>query len=218
MSKKSSQPVLVASAGKRIVAALVAGVLVAVICVLFGAAKYAALASWDTVILVYGVWTWLAVRGMSAQDTKRHAISENPGRAAADILLLCASVASIVAVISVVTHSHGSSGTTKAIEIALGLVSIVLSWATVHTTYMLKYARLYYGQKEGGIDFNERDSPKYTDFAYLAFTLGMTFQVSDTDLQTKEIRAAAINHALLSYLFGTVIIATTINTLASISS
>lgn len=218
MLKKSSRPDQIASAGKRLVVALSAGALVAVICVLLGAGRYAALASWDVVILVYGIWTWLAVRGMSAQETRSHAVSENPGRAAADILLLCASVASIIAVVSVVTQSGSSSGATKAIEIGLGLVSIVLSWATVHTTYMLKYARLYYGQKEGGIDFNEKDSPKYTDFAYLAFTLGMTFQVSDTDLQTKEIRAAALNHALLSYLFGTVIIATTINTLASISS
>lgn len=207
-----------ASAGKRLVVALSAGALVAVICVLLGAAKYAALASWDVIILVYGGWTWLAVRGMSATETKSHAVSENPGRATADILLLFASVASIIAVITVITQSSSSSGITKGIEIALGLTSIVLSWATVHTTYMLKYARLYYGQKEGGIDFNEKDAPKYTDFAYLAFTLGMTFQVSDTDLQTKEIRAAALNHALLSYLFGTVIIATTINTLASIST
>lgn len=207
-----------ASAGKRLVIALSAGALVAVISALLGAAKYAALASWDVIILVYGGWTWLAVRNMSAKETKSHAVSENPGRATADILLLFASVASIVAVITVITQSSSSSGITKGIEIALGLTSIVLSWATVHTTYMLKYARLYYGQKEGGIDFNEKDAPKYTDFAYLAFTLGMTFQVSDTDLQTKEIRAAALNHALLSYLFGTVIIATTINTLASIST
>lgn len=219
MFKKTSRSTdRTASAGRRLIAALFAGALVAIICTLLGAVKYAALASWDTVVLVYGCWTWLAVKGMSAGETKSHAISENPGRAAADILLLCASVISIIAVVNIVTQSHGSSGLVKAAEIALGLSSIVLSWATVHTTYMLKYARLYYGQREGGIDFNEKDAPKYTDFAYLAFTLGMTFQVSDTDLQTKEIRRAALSHALLSYLFGTVIIATTINTLASISS
>jgi uncharacterized membrane protein len=76
---------------------------------------------------------------------------------------------------------------------------------------------LYYGQPEGGINFNEQASPDYKDFAYLAFTLGMTFQVSDTDLQTKTIRGTALRQSLLAYLFGTVIIATTINTLASLS-
>ena len=60
--------------------------------------------------------------------------------------------------------------------------------------------------------------PRYTDFAYLAMTLGMTFQVSDTDLQTPEIRATALRHALLSYLFGAVIVATTINLVGGLAS
>jgi uncharacterized membrane protein len=207
-----------ASAGKRLVVALIVGIIVGVACVLFGAATFAVLGSWDAIILTYGVWTWVSIRRMNPAETKSHAVSENPGRVVADILLILASVASIVAVIIMLVLASNSSGVTKAVEIALGLTSIILSWAVVHITYMLKYARLYYGQKEGGMEFNEKDSPQYSDFAYLAFTLGMTFQVSDTELQTKEIRATALKHAMLSYLFGTVIIATTINTLASISS
>jgi len=66
------------------------------------------------------------------------------------------------------------------------------------------------------VDFNEDEPPCYTDFAYLAFTLGMTFQVSDTDLKTKVIRRTALQHALLSYLFGTVIIASMINLVAGL--
>jgi uncharacterized membrane protein len=50
----------------------------------------------------------------------------------------------------------------------------------------------------------------------LAFTIGMTFQVSDTDLTTKEVRRTALHHAMLSYLFGTVIVATTINLVAGL--
>jgi Protein of unknown function (DUF1345) len=59
---------------------------------------------------------------------------------------------------------------------------------------------LYYSGPNGGINFNQQTPPRYSDFAYLAFTftLGMTFQVSDTDLQTAEIRATALRHALLS--------------------
>ena len=72
------------------------------------------------------------------------------------------------------------------------------------------------GGQGGGIDFNEDDPPAYADFAYLAFTLGMTFQVSDTDLQTKPIRATALRHGLLSYLFGAIILATTINLVAGL--
>ncbi len=57
--------------------------------------------------------------------------------------------------------------------------------------YTTCYARLYYTGEDGGIDFNEDEPPTYIDFAYLAFTIGMTFQVSDTDLKTKAIRASA---------------------------
>jgi uncharacterized membrane protein len=68
----------------------------------------------------------------------------------------------------------------------------------------------------GGIDFNQQEQPRYSDFAYLAFTIGMTFQVSDTDLETSALRAAALRHALLSYLLGAVILATTINLVAGL--
>ena len=81
---------------------------------------------------------------------------------------------------------------------------------------MLRYARLYYRDRPGGVSFNEQDPPVYSDFAYLALTIGMTFQVSDTDLQAKEIRRLALRHALLSYVFGTLIIATTVNLVAGL--
>ncbi|MDT5017597.1 MAG: hypothetical protein QOD39_3757, partial [Mycobacterium sp.] len=82
----------------------------------------------------------------------------------------------------------------------------------------LRYAMLFYSGPEGGVNFNQPSSPRYTDFAYLAFTIGMTFQVSDTDLRTPAFRATALRHALLSYLFGAVIVATTINLVAGFGS
>ena len=70
----------------------------------------------------------------------------------------------------------------------------------------------------GGIDFNQTEDPRYSDFAYLAFTIGMTFQVSDTDLRTHEIRVSALRHALLSYLFGALILAGSVNLISSLAS
>jgi uncharacterized membrane protein len=84
---------------------------------------------------------------------------------------------------------------------------------------MLRYARLFYGGDEpGGIDFHEGDDyrPDYGDFAYLAFTLGMTYQVSDTDLVDRPVRMAALRHALMSFLLGAIILAITINLVASL--
>jgi uncharacterized membrane protein len=94
--------------------------------------------------------------------------------------------------------------------------SVALSWSVVQTVFISHYARLYYGHPDGGIDFNQEAPPRYSDFAYLAFTVGMTFQVSDTDLKTPALRATALRQALLSYLLGAVILATTINLVAGL--
>ncbi|MEO7234131.1 MAG: DUF1345 domain-containing protein, partial [Lapillicoccus sp.] len=80
------------------------------------------------------------------------------------------------------------------------------------------YAQLYYEGRPGGIDFNQDDElPDYRDFAYLAFTVGMTFQVSDTDLKTKAIRRTALHQALVSFPLGTVIIASSINLVSGLA-
>jgi uncharacterized membrane protein len=91
------------------------------------------------------------------------------------------------------------------------VASVALSWTVVQTVFTSHYARLYYSDPVGGIDFNQQAPPRFSDFAYLAFTVGMTFQISDTNLETPTLRAAVLRHALLSYLLGAVILATTIN-------
>jgi uncharacterized membrane protein len=70
----------------------------------------------------------------------------------------------------------------------------------------------------GGIDFKSGSdyAPDYRDFAYVAFVVGMTFQVSDTDITRRQIRRTVLQHSLLAYLFGAVIIAVVINIVAQI--
>lgn len=79
-----------------------------------------------------------------------------------------------------------------------------------------RYAELYYDDEPGGIDFGDSHLPAYSDFAYLAFTVGMTFQVSDTEVTGSMLRKAVLRQALLSYVFGAVIIATLINLVAGL--
>ena len=95
----------------------------------------------------------------------------------------------------------------------MALASVALAWSSIHTVYALRYARLYYSPPEGGIDFHD-DAPSYADFAYLALTIGMTFQVSDTNLTGKRVRRTALHHALTSYVFGAMILAVTVNLVA----
>jgi uncharacterized membrane protein len=173
---------------------------------------------WDASSLVYLGWIWSTIWPLDAERTARLAVPADPARAAADALLLAASLASLVAVGFVLGSAASSHGATQVLLAGLGVASVVLSWGIVHTVYTLRYAHLYYTGEDGGIDFNDRVSPSYTDFAYVAFTLGMTFQISDTELQTNELRRTALTHALLSYVFSTGILATTINLIASLGT
>jgi uncharacterized membrane protein len=174
------------------------------------------LIGWDCACVVYLGWVWGKTWRLDAEETAQIAVRVDPTRAASEVVTIGAAVASLVAVAFVLTTAASSSGSKQELLAGLGLVSVVLSWAVVHTIHTLRYARLYYTGPDGGIDFNQKDPPCYTDFAYLSFTIGMTFQVSDTDLETRDIRKTALIHGLLSYLFGTGVVATTINLIANL--
>jgi uncharacterized membrane protein len=195
-------------------AGLVAGAVLAFVT----ESELAILAGWDVAAVVYITWVWMTIWPMGPERTGRGAEREDPTRAATDVLLLSAAVVSLVAVGFVLGGAAGTTGAKQLLHLILGLGSVVLSWGLVHTVFTLRYAKLYYRGPDGGVDFNQRTPPAYGDFAYLAFTIGMTFQVSDTDLQTAEIRRTALRHALLSYLFGTGIVATTINLIVNLTS
>lgn len=205
-----------ASANTKLGVSTLAGVIAAIVVSSYGRGELAPLIGWDSAGLVFIIWVWRALRRMNAQQTKMYAVREDPGRASTEILLIGASLASLVAIVLLISQTSNSNSISRTSAVFLSLISVIVSWLVVQTVHILKYAKLYYDGTEGGIDFNQSNPPKYSDFAYLAFTMGMTFQVSDTALRTKEIRQTALKHAMLSYVFGTVIIATTINTIASL--
>jgi uncharacterized membrane protein len=182
-----------------------------------GAGRAAPLIGWDTLALVFCGWVWSTVWRLDAESTARHASQEEPSRDLADLALLGAAIASLIAVGVVLLGAGSASGDLKYVEAALALFSVFASWTLIHTVFTLKYARLYYSGTSGGIDFNEAGAPDYADFAYLSFTIGMTFQVSDTNIGSKQIRRTALRHAWLSYPLGAVIIATSINLVSGLA-
>ena len=109
-----------------------------------------------------------------------------------------------------------TEGAGKLVLTAAGVATVVVSWAVVHVVFTLRYAHEYYSDPAGGIDFKNDEPPDYQDFAYVAFTIGMTFQISDTDIQARVIRRSVLRHALLAYVFGAVILAVTINVIANV--
>jgi uncharacterized membrane protein len=198
--------------------AFVVGIIVAVLTGMVTSWTYAVVAGWAAACIIYIVWVWAVVWGYDPASTKAHARREDPGRGLSDLLLLVASVASVVAIVVILVQAHLLHGFERGILAFLAVVSVALSWILVHTLYMLRYAQLYFEDDSRPIDFNQKATPQYSDFAYLSFTLGMTFQVSDTNVSDVRVRKTILRHTLLSYVFGTVILATTINLVAGLTS
>jgi uncharacterized membrane protein len=198
----------------RLAVSLACGVAAGFVASLWGPWQLIVLVGWDAAALSYLGVAWSAMVTLDAQSTRRYATREDDSRAVVDLILVLASVASLVGVIASLAHDRGNISAPTIVA----LVTVVVSWLTVHSSYTLRYAHLFYSDPVGGVSFGDQDSPDYTDFAYLAFTVGMTFQVSDTEVSDRTIRRAITRHALLSYLFGTVIVGVTINVVGSLIS
>jgi uncharacterized membrane protein len=203
-------------AARRAIVSMTGAIVAAAIALAVGASwSVAALAAEDVAALVFLTWVWVTIWALSPAATARVARAEDASRLAAEAVVLGAGAASLVAVVFTVAQAGNTGPPGRGLLTGLVIVSVALAWTSVHTVYLLRYARVYYSPPEGGIDFGE-EPPDYRDFAYLALTIGMTFQVSDTDLGTKRVRRTALHHALLSYLFGTVIVAITVNSVAGL--
>jgi uncharacterized membrane protein len=197
-------------------AALAIGALAALVVAWFVPWQATVLIAWDVAALLV-LTVWLRIWRYDAAVTRAHALRDDDTRHGSELLLLLAGVASLVGVGFAFFKANESGGYEEGLLEALGIVTIALSWFVVHTTFTVRYAHLYYSEPVGGIDFKQgQTQPDYRDFAYTAFTVGMTYQVSDTDITHSTVRRTVLHHALLSFLFGAVILATTVNVIASL--
>jgi uncharacterized membrane protein len=175
------------------------------------------LIGWDIAAVLFILWTWLIIWPMSHNQTKEFARREDPSRVGADVILLLASIASLGAVGAALFQAHSTGNEAHATFLTItGIVSVVISWVLIHTIFTLRYARLFYGKTKDTIVFEKDHRPTFSDFAYISFTLGMTFQVSDNTIVGSGLRKVVLRHVLLSYLFGTVIVAATVNLIISL--
>ena len=178
-----------------------------------------ALAGWCAAALTFLLLSAWVFFSTDAENTRRLATREDDSRAVSSLIVLAGSLVSLAGVIYALTQVKGLQQNGQAGQAALltvlGLLSVALSWLLIQSVYTFRYARLYFEEPEGGIDF-QGEPPDYLDFVYLAVTIGMTFQVSDTNLSKKKIRRSLTGHALIGYVYNTVLVALTINTVAGL--
>lgn len=195
----------------RLGVAVAAGVVVGAVVATFGEWPLPLLAGWDTTAIVLVTITMHLIYSSDAPATMQHAQRDDETKGTARLLVLLVSMASLLGVGWALHTADDTDGGTRIWLLALSVLTVVVSWVVVNGTFTLHYAHLYYDEASGGIAFPDTDSPAYRDLAYVAFTIGMTYQVSDTALRTRAMRRAVLHHSLVSYVFGVVIVAATVN-------
>jgi uncharacterized membrane protein len=194
---------------RRLLICLGGGVLAGGLATVAGVPELSVLVGWSVAAGGLLVWVWRISWPRDSDGTKR--LAEEEGRTrVTDTAVLGAAVASLAAVAEALVRSSSMDAVGVA-TVVLGVLVVILSWALVNTVFALKYARRYYSGGDGGIEFGQEEPPAYSDSAYVAFTVGMSFAVPDTQIADTSIRKVALGHALLSYLFGTVVIAVAVN-------
>ena len=172
------------------------------------------LVSWDIFATLYLVLAYTMMARCGLAYIRRSAVLQDDGRFLILLVTALGAFASIAAIVSELGASH-RSGT----ELAVAVVTIVLSWAAVHTTFALHYAHDFYrGATPGGLQFPSGDTDEhadYWDFVYFSFVIGMTAQVSDVGITSKTIRRTATAHGIISFFFNTALLALMVNIAAS---
>ena len=156
-------------------------------------------------------------RKCESDDMRRHAAANDANRV---LLLVVTAAVSIVILVAIALELSGK-GNPKPLVIALVVATLALSWLFSNTVYALHYAHIYYIKDDDGegdhkgVAIPNADEPDYWDFVYFAYTLGMTFQTSDTEICSRHIRRVVTFHCLIAFVFNIGVIAFTINVLGS---
>ena len=181
---------------------------------------------WSSFAFTCLVLFWVTIWTAEIQEVKYIAKQQDSSRTIIFFFVLFAATISLFAVIILLKILPDTQQAGYRYHIGFSIISVILSWLLIHTVFTFRYAHLYYTcrteekdmekENEGGLQFPSEDSPDYLDFAYFAFVIGMTFQVSDVEISSRQIRHLALFHGLISFVYNTVILALSVNIIAGL--
>jgi uncharacterized membrane protein len=176
-----------------------------------------AVAAYDVAASVLLAFDWLFALRNDATHTEKRASQEDPGRNIVMLILIASVVAGLASAIVILGHGPNVPAADRNVALTFGLAAVALGWFLIHSTFIFRYAHLYYydsdqdGTAQRGLIFPGTTEPDDYDFAYYSFVVGMTFQVSDVQITDPGVRSLTLFHALLSFGYNTAILALVVN-------
>jgi uncharacterized membrane protein len=183
------------------------------------------MALWDLFALALLIMGWIVFLTRSTPRIRELARREDGSLAYVFTLIIVSAIASMFTVLLLII-SKDASRASEILYLVVSVSGMLLSWILVHTTFGFHYAHIYYDDDDNdpekqaeGLDFPGGEKmPDYLDFAYFAFVIGMTFQVSDVEITSRKLRRLALVHGLISFGLNTFVVALTINIIAGLKS
>jgi uncharacterized membrane protein len=184
----------------------------------------AVIAGWNAFALVILAFDWLTILTTPQRQIRERAQQEDLSRLVIFVFVVVAACAALFAVGFLIRAHKDQPGGHFAAHLLLTLLTVISSWALLHTVYSLRYAHAFYGDSDdpgvqkraGGLIFPGDRPPNYFDFAYFSFVVGMTCQVSDVQITSPRMRRITLVHGILSFGFNTLILALLINTVSGL--
>lgn len=219
MPRSTKRMAVRAASHWRLAAGLAVGIIAWLAAKYLGAPRGAhLLLGWDSAATVYLLTTWSLFLKADEAEVRSRAAQEDEGVPILLLIVLAAIIASLGAVIDAMIAARNLADTTRAFIGACAGATLVLSWLVLQSVFVLHYAHRHFGAGpgKGGIQFPGEPPSSYMDFAYLAFSVGATFQVSDNSILTTRLRRLVTAHAATAYFYNTAILALGINIIASL--
>jgi len=167
------------------------------------------LMAWDIAVGLYLVLAFRLMTNSDVDRIRRRAARQDEGRITILVLVVASAMASLLAIVAELGGANR-----QPMHLALAAVTILLSWAFIHTIFAIHYAHEYYGgkaHKGGGLNFPGDEPPDYWDFVYFSFVVGMTSQVSDVAVTSRALRRLVAAHGVVSFIFNVTLLALTVN-------
>ncbi len=185
---------------------------------------FISICTWCIFALSFIITSWIIFFNRGVEQIKKYAQKEDGSRSFVILITILAALAAMVTVLLLIIDA-GKDIKNEIITVPVCFLSVMLSWAMVHTILTFHYAHLYYDDDSkapgkshrAGLEFPNDDAPDYLDFAYFSLVVGMTFQVSDVQITDKKMRRLVLLHGLISFALNTFVVALTINFIAGLS-
>jgi uncharacterized membrane protein len=180
------------------------------------------MAGWDVGVVCFLALMFASWRNVDATRMSERAARDDEGRNVFLALATAGVAASIAAIANEVarTSAYGPQGKIAGIAFAVGTVG--LSWLFIQSFLAQHYAHEYYGagdeseRARRGLQFPGDQGPDYWDFFHFSITIGATAQTADIAITSKAMRRLVTWHALIAYVFNTIILAMAVGAAAGL--